>query len=37
VLSVLDDKQKAFELGAAEYIRKPFLKEELLGNVRALA
>jgi CheY-like chemotaxis protein len=37
VLSVLDDKQKAFELGAAEYIRKPFEKHELLENVRALA
>lgn len=37
VLSVLEDKQKAFELGAAEYVRKPFEKRELLYNVRALA
>jgi CheY-like chemotaxis protein len=37
VLSVLDDKSKALELGAAEYVRKPFQKEELLENVRALA
>ena len=36
VLSVLDDKQKAFELGATEYVRKPFEKNELLDNVRAL-
>jgi signal transduction histidine kinase/CheY-like chemotaxis protein len=37
VLSVLDDKQKAFALGADEYVRKPFQNEELLENVRALA
>jgi len=37
VLSVLDDKQKAFELGATECVRKPFEKEDLLDNVRALA
>jgi CheY-like chemotaxis protein len=37
VLSVLDDKAKALDLGAAEYVRKPFQKEELLDNVRALA
>jgi CheY-like chemotaxis protein len=37
VLSVLDDKQKAFELGATEYVRKPFEKDVLLDNVRALA
>jgi len=36
VLSVLDDKQKAFELGASEYVRKPFEKDVLLDNVRAL-
>jgi CheY-like chemotaxis protein len=37
VLSVLDDRHKALALGAAEYVRKPFQKEELLENVRALA
>jgi len=37
VLSVLDDKSKALDLGASEYVRKPFQKEELLENVRALA
>jgi CheY-like chemotaxis protein len=37
VLSVLDDKTQALALGAAEYVRKPFQKEELLDNVRALA
>ena len=37
VLSVLDDKSQALGLGAAEYVRKPFQKEELLDNVRALA
>jgi len=37
VLSVLEDKEKAMDLGAAEYIRKPFEKSTLLDNVRALA
>jgi CheY-like chemotaxis protein len=37
VLSVLEDKEKAMDLGAAEYIRKPFEKSTLLENVRALA
>jgi signal transduction histidine kinase len=35
VLSVLDDRNKAIELGAAEYVRKPFEKDVLLENVRA--
>ena len=33
----LDDSNTAFELGAAEYIRKPFDMVALLENVRALA
>jgi len=37
VLSVLDDRNKAIELGAAEYVRKPFEKDVLLENVRLLA
>jgi signal transduction histidine kinase len=37
VLSVLDDRHKALELGAAEYVRKPFEKSVLLQNVRQLA
>jgi CheY-like chemotaxis protein len=37
VLSVLEDRDKAMELGAAEYIRKPFEKSQPLANVRALA
>lgn len=36
VLSVLDDRSKAIELGASEYVRKPFEKEVLLENVRLL-
>ncbi len=36
VLSVLEDREKALALGAAEYVRKPFEKSELLANVRAL-
>ncbi len=34
VLSVLDDREKAISLGAAEYVRKPFDKQVLLDNVR---
>jgi signal transduction histidine kinase len=37
VLSVLDDRSKAMELGASEYVRKPFEKIVLLENVRQLA
>jgi DNA-binding response OmpR family regulator len=37
VLSVLEDAQRAFELGAAEYISKPFDASVLLENVKALA
>ena len=37
VVSGLDDSNTAFELGAAEYIRKPFDMVALLENVRALA
>jgi hypothetical protein len=37
VLSVLDEKEKAFALGAAEFVSKPFHKQHLLDNVRALA
>ena len=36
VLTVLEDKEKALALGAAEYIRKPFEKATLLENVRAV-
>ncbi len=36
VLSVLDEKEKAFALGAAEFVSKPFHKQHLLDNVRAL-
>lgn len=36
VLSVLDEKEKAFALGAAEFVPKPFHKQHLLENVRAL-
>ena len=36
VLSVLDEKEKAFALGAAEFVSKPFHKQRLLDNVRAL-
>ena len=37
VVSGLDEAHTAFELGAAEYIRKPFDMVSLLDNVRALA
>jgi signal transduction histidine kinase/CheY-like chemotaxis protein len=36
VLSVLDDREKAMQLGADEYVRKPFDKQVLLDNVRML-
>ncbi len=37
VVSGLDDSNTAYELGAAEYVRKPFDMVSLLDNVRALA
>jgi CheY-like chemotaxis protein len=37
VLSVLEDAQRAYELGATEYISKPFDASVLLENVKALA
>ncbi len=37
VVSGLDDSHTAFELGAADFVRKPFDLVSLLDNVRALA
>ncbi|HWQ07552.1 MAG TPA: response regulator, partial [Holophaga sp.] len=38
VMTVLEDRVRSFELGAAEYIQKPFSKETLLATIdRAMA